>query len=158
MPVNGLMMIFWSSLCRLKLNRERKIKKNRRIKAAIFYILRTLGTFVFKNLKHLRAETVWNLANNDYIMRRQNIICLGNPGMGKTHLSIFLGLLVCNEGFKVSFYSAPVLASELVEALENYSLLKLQKQLSKVGLLILGDLSCISFSKQQFVLLFRVIS
>jgi DNA replication protein DnaC len=55
---------------------------------------------------------------------------MGNPGMGKSHLSIALGLLACNEGFKVRFYSAPVLASELVEAQEGHSLIKLQKSLT----------------------------
>lgn len=83
---------------------------------------------------------------------------MGNPGMGKTHLSIFLGLLACNEGFKVRFYSAPALASELVKAQEGHSLVKLQKQLSKVDLLILDDLSYLSFSKRQTELLFQVIS
>ncbi len=145
-------------LMQIEAEQRKENQKNRRIKAAKFPILRTLDTFDFKNLKYLRAETVWNLANNDYIKRRENIICLGNPGMGKTHLSISLGLLACNEGFKVRFYSAPILASELVEAQENYSLLKLQRQLSKVDLLILDDLSYLSFSKQQSELLFRVIS
>ncbi len=45
--------------------------------------------------------------------------------MGKIHLSIALGLLACNEGFKVRFYSAPVLANEPVEAQQSHSLIKL---------------------------------
>lgn len=49
------------------------------------------------------------------------------------------------EEFKVRFYSAPVLASELVEAQESHSLTKLHKQLLKLDLLILDDLSYLSF-------------
>jgi DNA replication protein DnaC len=83
---------------------------------------------------------------------------MGNPGMGKTHLSIALGILACNDGFRVRFYGAPALANELVEAQENHSLSRLQRQLSKVDLLILDDLSYLSFSRQQSELLFQVIS
>jgi len=114
--------------------------------------------FDFSNLKHVAEETVWDLATNSYIQRHENIICMGNPGMGKSHISIALGLLACNEGFKVRFYSAPMLASELVEAQERHSLIKLHKQLSKLDLLILDDVSYLSFSKQQSELLFQVIS
>jgi len=83
---------------------------------------------------------------------------MGNPGMGKTHLSIALGILACNDGYRVRFYSAPALANELVEAQENHSLSRVQRQLSKVDLLILDDLSYLSFSRQQSELLFQVIS
>lgn len=78
--------------------------------------------------------------------------------MRKTHLSIALGILACNDGFRGRFYSAPVLASELVEAQESHSLTRLQKQLAKIDLLILDDLSYLSFSKCQSELLFQVIS
>jgi DNA replication protein DnaC len=149
---------FLIQLLQTEAEQRKENQKKRRIKAAKFPVLRTLDTFNFDNLKHVAPETIWDLANNSYIERRENIICMGNPGMGKTHLSIALGLLACNEGFRVRFYSAPVLASELVEAQESHSLIKLQKQLSKVDLLILDDLSYLSFSKRQSELLFQVIS
>lgn len=149
---------FLVQLLHAEAEQRRENQKKRRIKAAKFPMLRTLDTFKFENLKHVVPETVWNLANNGYIERRENVICMGNPGMGKTHLSISLGLLACNGGFRVRFYSAPALAVELVEAQEGHSLIKLQKQLSKVDLLILDDLSYLSFSKQQSELLFQVIS
>ena len=83
---------------------------------------------------------------------------MGSPGMGKTHLSIALGFLACNDGYRVRFCSAPALANELVEAQENPSLSRVQRQLSKVDLLILDDLSYLSFSSLQAELLFQVIS
>lgn len=149
---------FLIQLLQTEAEQRKDNQKKRRIKAAKFPVLRSLDTFDFKNLKHVAPETVWNLANNGYIERRENIICMGNPGMGKTHLSISLGLLACNEGFRVRFYSAPALASELVEAQESHSLTKLQKQLSRIDLLILDDLSYLSFSKRQSELLFQGIS
>ena len=52
-----------------------------------------LDTFELENLEHVKPETIWSLADNNYIRRHENIICMGNPGMGKTHLSIALGIL-----------------------------------------------------------------
>lgn len=149
---------FLVHLLQAEAEHRKENQRERRIKAAKFPVTRTLDTFDFNNLKHVAQEIVWDLATNSYIKRYENIICMGNPGMGKSHLSIALGLLACNEGFKVRFYSAPVLASKLVEAQEGHSLIKLQKQLSKLDLLILDDLSYLSFSKQQSELLFQVIS
>ena len=83
---------------------------------------------------------------------------MGNPGIGKTQLSIALGILACNDGFRVRLYRAPALANELEEAQENHSLRSLQRQLSKVYLLILDDQTNLSFSRQLSELLFQVIS
>jgi len=58
----------------------------------------------------------------------------------------------------VRFYSAPMLANELTEAKENHTLVRLERQLAKTDLLILDDLSYLSFSRQQSELLFQVIS
>ena len=121
-------------------------------------MLRTLDKFELENLEHVKPETIWSLADNNYIRRHDNIICMGIPGLGNTHLSIALGILACNDGFRVRFYSAPALANELVEAQENLSLSMLQRQHFKVYLLILDDLSYLSFSRQQSELLYQVIS
>jgi DNA replication protein DnaC len=149
---------FLLELLRTETEQRKDNQRQKRIKAAKFPVLRTFDGFDFSNLKHLKPETIWDLADNSYIERRENIICMGNPGMGKTHISIALGLLACNQGFKVRFYSAPMLANELVEARENHTLVKLERQLAKTDLLILDDLSYLSFSRQQSELLFQVIS
>lgn len=149
---------FLAQLLQAEAEQRKENQRKRRIKAAKFPLLRTLDTFELENLEHVKPETIWSLADNNYIRRHENIICMGNPGMGKTHLSIALGILACNDGFRVRFYSAPALANELVEAQENHSLSRLQRQLCKVDLLILDDLSYLSFSRQQSELLFQVIS
>ena len=128
-----------------------------RIKAARFP-LRTLDTFEFENLAHVKPETIWSLADNGYIKRRENIICKVNPVKGKTHHSIALGNLACKDGYRVRFYSDPALANAQEEAQENHSLCRAERLLSMGELLILDDLSYLSFSRQQSELLFQVIS
>lgn len=145
-------------LLQTEAEQRKENQRKRRISAAKFPRLLTLDTFDFTNLKHVKPETIWSLTDNSYIRRHENIICMGNPGMGKTHLSIAFGILACNDGFNVRFYSAPALVTELVEAQDGYALTKMLQQLSKMDLLILDDLSYLSFSKQQAELLFQVIS
>jgi DNA replication protein DnaC len=72
---------------------------------------------------------------------------IGNPGSGKSHLSIGLGLRAIKEGFNVKFYTAATLATTLVEAREFKSLGKLEKQIQKADLLILDELSYLSFNR-----------
>ena len=62
---------------------KEKIRK-RLFKAAKFPLLRTLDTFELEYLEHVKPDTFWSLADNYYIRRHENIICMGNPGMGKT--------------------------------------------------------------------------
>ncbi len=83
---------------------------------------------------------------------------IGNPSSGKTHLSIGLGLKAIKEGFNVKFYTAATLATALVEAREFKSLGKLEKQIHKADLLILDELSYLSFNRHQSEFLFKVIS
>jgi DNA replication protein DnaC len=70
---------------------------------------------------------------------------IGNPGNGKTHLAIGLGRRMCSYGFKVGFYTAANLVAELAEAQHDQNLLKLQKSIAKLDLLILDELSYLSF-------------
>ena len=83
---------------------------------------------------------------------------IGNPGTGKTHLAIGLGRRLCKEGFSVRFYTAANLVTELSEAQEFHRLTKVEKNLSKVDLLIVDELSYLTFSKAHTELLFHVLS
>lgn len=98
------------------------------------------------------------LATCDFIKKRKNIVMIGNPGTGKTHLSIALGIKACNLGMKVKFYTAANLANSLIEAQDNRSLMKLERQLDKAELLIIDELSYLTFNLHQSELLFKIIS
>ena len=83
---------------------------------------------------------------------------IGNPGSGKTHLGIALGMKACFAGFNVRFYTAVNLANELAEAVQYHRLSKLEKSLSKVNLLIIDEFSYLTFNRYQSEMLFQVIS
>ena len=71
------------------------------------------------------------------IERRENVIALGPSGTGKTHVALGLGLAACQKGMSVSFTTAAALVNELMEARDERRLLRLQKQLASVKLLII---------------------
>lgn len=133
-------------------------QQKRRIMQAGFPSQKTLEEFDFKRLKHVEEAYVHQLASCDFIRNRQNVLMIGNPGSGKTHLSIALGIRACQSGFRVKFATAATLATMLVEAKETMELLKLERQLQKADLLIIDELSYLSFNRHQSELLFKVIS
>ena len=91
-------------------------------------------------LENVSESTVWQLASCDFIKQRQNIVMIGNPGSGKTHLSIALGMNACEAEYRVKFYTAVNLAAELAEAVQMNRLSRLEKSLSKIDLLIIDEL------------------
>ncbi|MCW4015107.1 MAG: IS21-like element helper ATPase IstB [Candidatus Bathyarchaeota archaeon] len=132
--------------------------QKRKIKAAKFPFSKTFDEFDLNKLEHVSEGYVRELSTCDFVKNRQNIVMIGNSGSGKTHLSIALGLRACHAGMNVRFYTAANLVNDLSEALEFKRLSKLEKSLAKVELLILDELSYLTFNRHQSELLFQVIS
>ena len=132
--------------------------QKRRIKAARFPSLKTLDGFDLTRLENVSESTVRQLASCDFIKQRQNIVMIGNPGSGKTHLSIALGMNACEAGYHVRFYTAVNLAAELAETVQMNRLSRFEKALHKNELLIIDELSYLTFNRYQSEMLFQVIS
>jgi len=148
-------------LCEVLFREIRQREENqqrRRVRQAHFPLEKCLDSFEWKHLIHVEAALIWQLASGEFVERKENVIMIGNPGTGKTHLAIGLGRRLCSQGFKVRYDTAGSLATELVEAQEDRTLRQLEKTLLKVDLLILDELSYVSFTRSQGELLFQVLS
>ena len=132
----------------------------RRIRAAHFPAVKSLDTFDFTAIPSVNKQMVMELARCEYIQRRENVIAVGNSGTGKTHvaLGLGLGLAACQKGMSVGFTSAAALVHELMEARDERRLLSLQRQLSRLGLLIIDELGFVPLSPTGAELLFEVFS
>jgi DNA replication protein DnaC len=139
------------------IERERK-GAQRRMRAAKFPSDKSLDEFDFTAVPTLNKKQVLELARCEWIDKRENVIFLGNPGTGKTHLATALGIAACGRGHHVRFLTAAGLVNALVEARNERVLLKLQNQLARIGLLIVDELGYIPFSKTGAELLFEVFS
>ena len=139
------------------IDRERRMVE-RRIKAARFPTVKSLDSFDFKAIPGLNKPLVLELARGEFIDRRENIIALGNSGTGKTHVALGLGLAACQKGLSVGFTTAAALVHELMEARDDKQLLRFQKRLAGVKLLIIDELGFVPLSKTGAELLFEVFS
>ena len=149
---------FLARLVELELiDRERRMIE-RRIKAAKFPATKSLDSFDFKAIPKLNKMQVLELARCNWIERRENVIALGPSGTGKTHVALGLGLAACQKGLSVSFTTAATLVNEMMEARDERRLLRLQKQLAGVKLLIIDELGFVPLSKTGAELLFELIS
>ena len=112
----------------------------RRIREARFPAVKSLDTFDFPAIPSVNKTLVMELARCEYIQRRENVIAVGNSGTGKTHAALGLGLAACQKGMSVGFTTAAALVHELMEARDERRLLNLQRQLSRLNLLIIDEL------------------
>jgi len=134
-------------------------QNKRRLKNAGFPYCKTIDEFDAAQLNGAVSPIfIQELASCQFIKSRQNIIMIGNPGRGKTHLAIALGLKACFYGFNVLFKNAAGLSTELCEARDSYRLGKLERSIEKADLLILDELSYLSFNRHQSELLFKIVS
>ena len=94
----------------------------------------------------------------EFIDRRENILCIGAVGTGKTYLAIALGLKAGTQGKAVRFFRAVDLPTELSDRRRDGTLTRFQKQLASLDLLIIDELGFIPFDRVASQLLFNVIS
>ena len=139
------------------IDRERRVVE-RRIRQARFPAVKSLDTFEFEAIPSLNKMLVLELARCEYILRHENIIALGNSGTGKTHVALSLGLAACQKGFSVAFTTAAGLVNQLMEARDEKRLLRLQRELAAVRLLIVDELGYVPLSPTGAELLFEVFS
>lgn len=149
---------FLIALMKNEYDTRQSAARDRAIKSARFPYLKTYDELDLKRFEHMDSAFVNELATCDFVKQRQNIVMIGNPGTGKTHLSIALGINACKLGMKVRFFTAANLANSLIEAQDNKNLIRLEKQLEKADMLIIDELSYLTFNLHQSELLFKVIS
>ena len=139
------------------LDRDRRATE-RRIKAARFAVVKSLETFDYLAIPTLNKKLVLELARCEWIARRENVLCLGNSGTGKTHIALALGLAACQRGLRVRFTTAAALVNELMEARDEKRLLRCQRHLQRQELLIVDELGFVPLTKAGAEMLFEVFS
>ena len=139
------------------IERERRMIE-RRIKEARFPAVKSLDSFDFLALPSLNKALVLELARSEYVLRRENVIAVGNSGTGKSHVALGLGLAACQKGLSVGFTTAAAVVHELIEARDEKRLLRLQRQLAGYKLLVIDELGYVPLSQTGAELLFEVFS
>ena len=149
---------FLIALMKIELDSRQESTRRRKVKAAGFPYLKTIEELDLSKFEHIDNAYIHELASCDFVASRKNIVMIGNPGTGKTHLSIALGIKACMQGMNVKFFTAANLSNQLIEAQGNHKLTRLEKQIAKADLLIIDELSYLTFNRHQSELLFKVVA
>ena len=131
---------------------------NRNMKMSGFPMIRKIEEFDFSYQPKLDEKLIRELANLNFMNDAKNIIFLGPPGVGKTHLAVALGIKACLASKKVAFYSADSLTQLLATHEVAGSLKSIIETLTKVDLLIIDELGYIELSKKTATLFFQLIA
>jgi DNA replication protein DnaC len=129
-----------------------------RIKAARFPARKTIEEFDFAFQSSLRRETVLHLGQLDFLAGRENVVLLGPPGTGKTHLAIALGIRACLAGHRVLFRTATEWVAMLADAQRAGRLDQELDKLQRIPLLICDEVGYIPFDPQAANLMFMLVS
>ena len=133
-------------------------RKYMRIKKANFAQLKYLQELVREDLPADGRNLLPEFETLDFIREGRNIVMYGNPGTGKTHIAIGLGIKACMEGFSVYFTTVPHLLTQIREAKSNKTQQSLETRFKKYDLVICDEMGYVGFDKEGAELLFNMIS
>src|SRR5579863_2824648 len=129
-----------------------------RIKAARFPARKTLEEFDFTFQRSVKKTVVEHLGQLDFLHARENVILLGPPGTGKTHLAIALSIRACLAGQRVQFATATQWVARLSEAKRQGTLEAELKRLSFIPLIVVDEVGYIPFDPEAANLMFSLVS
>jgi len=128
-----------------------------RLRMARFPWLKTLDQFDFEFQPSLDRRQVRELAGMSFVERAHNVIILGPPGVGKTHLAIALGVKAVESGYSVLFLTLENLMTRLVKAFHENRLERSLQQLVYPKVLILDEIGYLPLSNLEASLFFRLV-
>jgi len=125
---------------------------------AKFPFIKSIEEFDFNFQPGLKEKEVIGLSSLEFIEQKGNVILLGPPGVGKTHLSIGFGIKACKARYRVLFTTTQSLIEDLMLSKRDGSLTDKLMDYSRLNLLIIDELGYMPITKEKANLLFRLIS
>lgn len=149
---------FLANLLQKECDARREASRYNRIRLAEFTHKKYLEDLSVSDLPEDAQKKLKLLKTLDFVREGRNLILAGNPGTGKTHVAIGLGIKACLEGYKVWFTTIPLLVNRIKECRSEQILRAFQNRFEKYDLVIADEMGYISFDKEGSELLFTHLS
>ena len=146
----------------LVLNAQIALRNNRRLQAAMrssrLPAVKTLAQFDFTFQPSIKREQIESLHELGFLDRAENVILLGPPGVGKTHLAISLAIAAAEAGRRVYYGTLAGLIDSLMEARAAGELSRRLRVLTHPALLVVDEIGYLPVSQDGAVLFFQLIN
>ncbi len=129
-----------------------------RIRAARFPARKSLEEFDFDHARGLKREVIAHLGTLDFVAGKENVVFLGPPGTGKTHLATGLAIRACQAGHRVCFATAADWVARLAEAHHAGTLQAELVRLGRYPLIVIDEVGYIPFEAEAANLFFQLVS
>jgi DNA replication protein DnaC len=129
-----------------------------RIRAARFPARKSLEEFDFDHQRSVDRKIIAHLGTLDFVIAKENVVFLGPPGTGKTHLATGLAIRACQAGHRVAFATASQWVARLAEAHHAGRLHDELVKLGRVPLLVVDEVGYIPFEAEAANLFFQLVS
>lgn len=128
-----------------------------RLRQARFPWVKTLEQFEFDFQPSMDRKQVRELAGLSFVERSHNVVILGPPGVGKTHLAVALGVKAVEAGYSVLFMTLETLMGRLVRAKHENRLERALAQLVYPKVLIVDEIGYLQLSREEASLFFQLV-
>jgi DNA replication protein DnaC len=128
------------------------------MKSAAFPVIKTLKEFNFDFQPSIERSVIEDLATLRFVHNTENLVLLGPPGIGKSHIAIALGIEAVKAGFSVYFVNASNLIERLNKANKEGILEKKIRDFTKYNLLIIDEIGYLPLDEEGAHCLFQLIS
>lgn len=129
-----------------------------RLKQARLPWIKTLEQFDFSFQPSIDRKVLRELAGLGFVERGENVVLLGPPGVGKTHLAVALAVKAASAGHRVLFMPLDRLVGTLLKARQENRLERQLQQLSYPKVLVLDEIGYLPMSREEASLFFRLIN
>lgn len=144
------------------LNDELESRSNKsvqkRMRSAHFPVVKTLEEFDFSFQPKIDAKQIKSLASCDFIAKHENVLFVGPPGVGKSHLATALAVKACLRGYSVMFSTVQNFNSRCSAAMADLSIERVIGQYLDADLVVLDELGFTPLNKLVADYLFRIVA